>query len=116
ILSIKSSNGTALSGTGAFLGSPQAIQSQILSLEQANATLRAQRDLLSTASQRDPGVQQAEANLAALRATYAETHPDVALAKQRLAEAKRLAQTREAELPVDRASTVDSQIAFNNSQ
>jgi len=116
ILSIKSSNGTALSGTGAFMGSPQAIQSQILSLEQANAALKSQRDLVSTASQRDPGVQQAEATLAALRATYAESHPDVTLAKQRLEEAKRLAQTREAELPVDRASAVDSQIAFNNRQ
>ncbi|MBO9574364.1 MAG: lipopolysaccharide biosynthesis protein [Sphingobium sp.] len=117
LLSVKSANGTALA-TGAigYTGSPEAIQSQIMSIEATNASLKAQKDLASTVAQRDPGVQQAEATLAALRATYTETHPDVVLAKQRLEEAKRLAKAREDDLPVDRAQQIDQQIAFNNRQ
>ncbi len=38
------------------------------------------------------------------------------IAKQRLEEAKRLAKTRDDDLPVDRAATIDEQIAFNNRQ
>ena len=117
ILAIKSRNGTVLAGAGgSFFTSPEALQAQIIQIEQTNSTLRAQRQMLSNSSDRDPGVQQAESTLAALRATYTESHPDVVLAKQRLEEAKRLAKTRDSELPVDRASTIDEQIAFNNRQ
>jgi succinoglycan biosynthesis transport protein ExoP len=110
ILSIKSANGAALSGTSFALGSPDGLQSQI------NTARRAQRELAQTATQRDPAVQQAESTLAALRATYTESHPDVTLAKQRLEEAKRLADTREQALPVDRTAQIDSQISTNNRQ
>lgn len=117
ILAMKQQNGTALAGvSGAYYGSPEMIQSQIIQLEQANSALKAQRELVRTDSDRDPGVQQAEASLAALRATYTESHPDVILAKQRLEEAKRLAKTRQAALPVNPASTIDSQITLNERQ
>ena len=116
LLSVKSANGTALSSGGAYVGSPEAIQSQIMSIEATNSALRAQKELASTAAARDPGVQNAEAALAAMQATYTDTHPDVKLAKQRLEEAKRLAQTRESDLPVDRAAQIDQQINFNNRQ
>ncbi|MBO9670831.1 MAG: lipopolysaccharide biosynthesis protein [Sphingobium sp.] len=117
ILDIKSRNGSALAaGTGGYVSSPDLIQSQIIQIEQANAQLKSQRDLAKTTADRDPGVQAAEANLATLRATYTETHPDVILAKRRLEEAKQLAKSRENDLPIDRASTIDNQIAFNNRQ
>src|SRR3546814_3785452 len=51
--------------------------------------------------------------LAEARAVYAETHPDVILAKQALAEAKRLAKDTSEKLPIQ---SLDEQIAFNNSQ
>ncbi len=117
ILGIRSRNSAALAGAnGGFFSSPETLQAQIIALEQTNATLRSQRSLVATASDRDPAVQEAEAQLAALRATYAESHPDVTLAKQRLAEAKRLARTREDDLPIDRVSNIDEQIALNNRQ
>lgn len=117
ILAIKARNGTALAaGSGGIFSSPDMIQSQIIQIEQTNSQLRSQRNLAKTTSDRDPGVQAAESALATLRATYTETHPDVILAKRRLEEAKQLAKTREAELPIDRASTIDDQIAFNNRQ
>jgi uncharacterized protein involved in exopolysaccharide biosynthesis len=116
ILGIKGRNGQALAaGFGGF-ASPEMIQSQIIQLEQTNSTLKAQRDLVKTSSDRDPGVQAAESTLASLRATYTETHPDVILAKQRLEEAKRLAKNRQNELPIDQASTINDQIALNNRQ
>lgn len=115
ILSIKSQNGAVLAGAGGF-SSPEMIQSQIMTLEQTNAALRAQRELTATTPDRDPGVQAAEAVLAAARATYTESHPDVKIAKQRLDEAKRLAQTREDQFPVDRAGNIEQQMALNNRQ
>jgi uncharacterized protein involved in exopolysaccharide biosynthesis len=117
ILAIKSRNGQALaSAGGGIYSSPDMIQSQIIQIEQTNAQLKAQRDLSKTTADRDPGVQAAESNLAALRATYTESHPDVVLAKRRLEEAKQLAKTRENDLPISRSSTYDDQIAFNNRQ
>jgi len=114
ISSIKAENGVVLSGSAASVGgSAVAYDTQISILEQANAQLRTQRTMNSTAADRDPGVQQAETALATARATYTETHPDVILAKQRLAEAKSLAKTRQDALP---SNGVDSQIASNNQQ
>jgi uncharacterized protein involved in exopolysaccharide biosynthesis len=55
----------------------------------------------------------AESQLAALRAVYSETHPDVVIAKQRLVEARELAKSNTSKLPVN---VIDQQIAFNNSQ
>src|SRR3546814_7450220 len=70
-------------------------------------------DVCSSDLQRAPVVAAAELRLAEARAVYAETHPDVILAKQALAEAKRLAKDTSEKLPIQ---SLDEQIAFNNSQ
>ncbi len=86
---------------------------QIAGLERENAALRAQRDTLATADTRDPGVVAAEAQLAAARAIYSDNHPDVALARRRLAEAQQLAKNNIAKLPTE---NIETQIAFNERQ
>ncbi len=115
ISGIKSRNGTTLAGGAGMgmMGSGGNYDAQISLLQHDNAQLNNQRDLTKTAATRDPVVAQAEAQLAAARAVYADSHPDVLMAKQRLAEAKALAKQNVANLPVD---TIASQIAFNNSQ
>jgi uncharacterized protein involved in exopolysaccharide biosynthesis len=75
--------------------------------------LLAQRDIAKTSATRDPAVVAAENALAAARSVYSESHPDVALAKQRLAEVQALAKTESRKPPID---LIDQQIAFNNSQ
>jgi uncharacterized protein involved in exopolysaccharide biosynthesis len=72
----------------------------------------AQRDM-SKNTERDPAVTAAESQLAAARAVYSENHPDVVFAKQRLEEAKSLAKSNVAKLPLDEVSR---QIDFNNAQ
>ncbi len=99
-------------GFGGYGGSG-GLDAQIALLERENSQLKAQRTAAQAGAPRDPIVQQAEANLATLRATYSETHPDVILAKQRLIEAKQLADRNIATLPFD---TVASQIETNNGQ
>lgn len=89
------------------------IDAQIAMLQRDNANLNNQRDLVKTSDERDPVVAQAESNLAAVQAVYADNHPDVIIAKQRLEEAKRLAKTNIRKIPVD---TIAQQIAFNNAQ
>jgi polysaccharide biosynthesis transport protein len=86
---------------------------QIAALQRDNTQLNSQRDLLKTADKRDPMVANAEAALAGIRAVYSENHPDVAIARQRLAEAKELAKKNIKELPTD---SITTQLAFNNSQ
>lgn len=86
---------------------------QIAALERENASLRAQRETLTTADTRDPAVVSAEAQLAAARAVYSDSHPDVVQARRRLAEAERLAKSNVAKLPTE---TIESQIAFNDRQ
>ena len=115
ISGIKARNGTALSSAGmTMLGaSGGSYDAQIALLQRDNAQLNGQRDLTKTAADRDPAVSQAEAALAAARAVYSETHPDVIVAKQRLAEAKVLASQNVRKAPTD---SIASQIAFNNSQ
>jgi polysaccharide biosynthesis transport protein len=115
ISGLKARNGQALSSAGVtMMGSlGGGNEAQIAALQRDNAQLNAQRDLTKTAATRDPIVAQAEAQLAAARAVYTETHPDVILAKQRLAEAKELAVRTVGNLPID---TIATQIAFNNSQ
>jgi len=117
IQGIRANNGAALAGGGASaFSSPELLQSQIIQIEQANNTLRAQRELVKTNADRDPVVEQAEQKLAAARAMYAETHPDVILAKQQLEKAKQLAKSRVDALPIDQSKTIDDQIASNNRQ
>ncbi len=111
---IKATYGQVLAspGFGSF-GSAGSLDAQIAMLERENSQLKAQRLAAETGAPRDPIVRQAEATLAALRATYSENHPDVVTAKQRLAEAKQLAERNIETLPFD---TVASQIETNNGQ
>ncbi len=111
---IKARNGAALSSTGmAMFGSGGNYDAQIASLRRENTALNSQRDLTKTAANRDPVVAAAEQQLAAARAVYAESHPDVVMARQRLAEAKELAAKNVGNMPLD---PITSQIEFNNSQ
>ncbi|MBN8814165.1 MAG: lipopolysaccharide biosynthesis protein [Sphingomonas sp.] len=86
---------------------------QIADLMRANQTLQLQKSDVATSDQRDPAVTAAEQALAAARAQYSEDHPDVRLAKARLAEAKRLATDSIKKVPVN---NIDEQIKFNNEQ
>lgn len=86
---------------------------QIAALERENSALQSQRETLATADTRDPAVASAEAQLAAARAIYSDSHPDVLLARRRLAEAERLARSNVAKLPTE---TIDTRIAFNDRQ
>lgn len=94
-------------------GSSAGYDMQIAALERENSVLRSQRETLATADTRDPAVVSAEAQLAAARAIYSDSHPDVVLARKRLAEAENLAKSNIAKLPTE---TIDTQIAFNESQ
>jgi len=112
IAEIKAQNGLSLMpGLGG--GSTGGLDGQIAALQASNAQLAAQKDLTKTANERDPVIAQAEAALAVAQATYSEKHPDVILAKQRLAEAKELAKTYQARIPV---SAIDTQMDTNNRQ
>jgi polysaccharide biosynthesis transport protein len=112
---LKARYGSVLSNsTAPMMGSGGGgIESQIAALRRDNANLNNQRDLVKTSAERDPVVSQAENNLAAVQAVYADNHPDVVIAKQRLEEAKRLAASNVKKVPVD---TVAKQIEFNNAQ
>lgn len=114
ISGIKARNGSALSNPGmAMLGNGGNYDAQIASLRRENALLNSQRDLTKTAANRDPVVAAAEQQLAGARAVYAESHPDVILARQRLAEARELAAKNVGNMPLD---PIVSQIEFNNTQ
>ncbi len=111
---LKARYGSVLSNsTAPMMGGGGGIESQIAALRRDNANLNNQRDLVKTSAERDPVVSQAENNLAAVQAVYADNHPDVVIAKQRLEEAKRLAASNVKKIPVD---TVTKQIEFNNAQ
>ena len=114
IAGISARNGGALAAGGGIVSSSSgSYDVQIAALQRENSELVAQRNRALSADQRDPGVLAAEAALASARATYTESHPDVVLAKQRLAEARQLAKQNVQLLPFD---SIDRQIAFNNSQ
>ncbi len=112
---LKARNGQVLSSAGmTMLGmSGGNYDAQIISLQRENVMLNSQRDMTKTAADRDPLVANAEAQLAAARAAFSDSHPDVAIARRRLAEAKALASTNQQRLPVD---TIAQQIASNNAQ
>ncbi len=115
ISSIKAANGMALAGSSMTMigGGTGSYDAQIAAIQQANAQLNAQREQAQTSDLRDPLVAQAEAALATAQATYADSHPDVVIAKQRLAEARALAKQTTRKLPTD---SIDRQIATNNRQ
>jgi uncharacterized protein involved in exopolysaccharide biosynthesis len=100
-------------GMTVFGGSGGSYDVQIASLQRDNANLISQKEVAQRSDNRDPVVIQAETALAAARAIYADSHPDVVVARQRLAEARELAKSNVEKLPLDR---LDQQIDFNNSQ
>lgn len=107
-------NGGVLAGGGMMVGAGSgSYDIQIAALQRDNSTLLSQRDLAKTSDTRDPAVVTAEAALAGARSVYSESHPDVVLAKQRLAEAREFAKGESRKPPVD---AIEQQIAFNNSQ
>lgn len=115
IRSIAAANGLSLSNPGmlALSDSSGSHDVQILALQRENSLLRAQRAAEQTSAERDPIVLAAEADLAAAQAKYTDNHPDIALAKRRLKEARQLAASNQEKLPND---TIDQQIAANNAQ
>ena len=89
ITSIKATNGLALSSAGGPVFSDSgSYDAQIASLQNQNRALQLQLQLQTRRATADPQIAAAEAQLAAARAVYAESHPDVLLAKQRLAQAR----------------------------
>ena len=115
IISIKRGNGLSLSGGNVMMSGGQGgYDVQIASLQRDNQALIAQRRTLQSNDARDPLVVAAERDLAARRAVYSDTHPDVVLARQRLAEARQLARSN---VPAESELTnINRQIEFNNSQ
>lgn len=115
ISGVTARNGRVLSTGGVTMlgGNTASYDVQIATLQRDNASLVAQRTNAATSNIRDPVVQAAETHLASARAIYSENHPDVILAKQRLAEARELAKSNTEKQPV---AMIDQQITFNNSQ
>ncbi|AOL22375.1 polysaccharide chain length determinant protein, PEP-CTERM family [Erythrobacter litoralis] len=112
---ITAANGLSLSNPGmlALNDSSGSYDVQIIALQRDNSLLRAQRAAEQSSAERDPIVSAAEADLAAAQAKYTENHPDIALARRRLEEARQLAAQNQERLPDD---TIDQQIAANNAQ
>ena len=94
-------------------GNGSAYELQISNLEREIAELESEKRVLQSADTRDPGVVQAEALLAAVRSTYSENHPDVALAKRRLEQARAVARQNVSRNP---GSELDGQIRVARSQ
>ena len=114
ISAINARNGGVLAGGNMIVaGASGSYDVQIASLQRDNQSLVQQRNVAQTSDVRDPIVSAAEQRLAAARAVYSETHPDVVVAKQNLEQAKELAKSNTRKIPVD---VIDQQIAFNNSQ
>lgn len=113
IAGIKAANGMVLSNSNTMmLGGSGGFQAQIAGLQRENAQLQSQLRLQATAVDRDPAVAAAEAQLAGARAVYSDNHPDVRLAEQRLAEAKRFAAVNNKKF--NPGSVIQQQIASNN--
>lgn len=114
ISQINARNGGVLSGGSMIVGGASgSYDVQIASLQRDNQSLVQQRNVAQTSDIRDPVVAAAEQRLAAARAIFSETHPDVVVAKQNLVQARELAKSNTRKIPVD---VIDQQIAFNNSQ
>ena len=94
-------------------GNGGAYDLQISNLEREIADLESRKRLIQSADTRDPAVIQAEGALAAARATYAETHPDVRLAKRRLEQAREFAKQNAARIP---GSELDERIQLARNQ
>lgn len=114
IAQINARNGGVLSSGGMIVGGASgSYDVQIAALQRDNQSLIQQRNIAQTSDVRDPIVSAAEQRLAAARAMFSDSHPDVISARQNLAQARELAKSNTRKIPVD---TIDQQIAFNNSQ
>jgi polysaccharide biosynthesis transport protein len=115
ISQINAANGSVLANRGVTMigGNSGSYDVQIAQLQRDNANLISQREVARTSDNRDPVVVAAETQLAAARAVYSENHPDVVVARQRLAEARELAKSNTAKLPLQ---SIDQQLQFNNTQ
>lgn len=113
IAQVTAANGGALAGGPIIAGNSGSYDVQIAALQRDNQQLMSQRSIALSSDERDPVVVAAEQQLAGARAVYADDHPDVVIARQRLAQARQLAKSNTSKLPID---TIDQQIAFNNSQ
>lgn len=107
LTALKARNGAALAATGAPpLIDTGSFSAQITSLQNENRQLIAQSRRPSAGG--DP-LSAAEANLAALQSQYSDTHPDVVLAKERVAELRKVAQQKGGS-----GDSIAEQIAANN--
>jgi polysaccharide biosynthesis transport protein len=107
LTALKSRNGAALANSGAPpLIDTGSFSAQITSLQNENRQLIAQA---KKPSSKNDALAAAEAALAAAQAQYSDTHPDVLIAKERVAQLRRIQQTS------DDASTLQEQISANNS-
>jgi len=104
---LKARNGAALANAGgpSFVDTGS-YSAQIVNLENQNRQLLAGR----SSSLGDPLLAQAEAELAAARAIYSDSHPDVDRARERVAELRRSASNR----PSSQGDPVQEQIRANN--
>lgn len=110
ITAIKARNGSALASAGiSTVSTSGSYDAQIASLQRDNAVGQEQL----RAVPKNPVVTQAEAQLAAARAVYSESHPDVIAARQRLEEARRFAANN---VNDDQRGALQAQIAANNRQ
>ena len=108
LTNLKARNGAALASSG---GAPfidtGSFSAQITSLQNENRQLIA---LARRPPERTGALAAAEAALADAQARYNDTHPDVAQARERVAQLRTMAQDR----PDDRAPLIQEQIAANN--
>ena len=107
VTALKASNGALLAGTGGptFVDTGT-YSAQIANLENQNRQLVLQ----STGGAADPQLAAAEAALASAEATYSDNHPDVLLARERVASLKRSQPTGNTGL----SPLVQEQIRANN--
>jgi succinoglycan biosynthesis transport protein ExoP len=108
ITDLKARNGSALAMGGGTMVDTGTYSAQIFSLESQNRQLLAES---KKPAGRNQQIAQAEAALAAAQAIYADSHPDVVAAKERL-KALRQSVPETSETAVD--STVQEQIRANN--
>jgi polysaccharide biosynthesis transport protein len=115
ISAITARNGGVLSQRNGvtMLGSDGGIDGQIMSLQREISQLSQRKLEVGTSGDRDPVVASAETQLAAAQAMYTDGHPDVISAKQRLAEARKLAASNVRKLPV---GSIDQEIGAIRSQ
>lgn len=114
IESIKLANGMTLSNSSMFMMNSGGgnYQQQIAQLQRENSQLQESLKQQQTASERDPNVVSAEAALAAARAIYSDSHPDVKAAQKRLEVARSFVAQNQSKFSA--APMIRNQIASNN--